>query len=80
MPQSNSLPNSQRPRFSLAGLLVAMLAMAVTFAATHYLVRGGPGVEGVQLAGLLMLLAAPPLLLAAVSVIVAVWRLTKRRG
>lgn len=70
----------QRTQFSLAGLLVIMLVLSVTFAGTSYLVRGGSGSEGMQLAGLLLLLAAPPMLLVAVSAMVAIWRHARRRG
>jgi hypothetical protein len=73
-------PGLKRAQFSLGGMLLAMLALGVTFAAAYYLVRGGPGAEGMQLTGLLLLLAAPLLLLVAVSVAASMWRLLRRRG
>jgi len=61
-------------------MLLLMLVLGVSCAAAHYLVRGGPGAEGTQLSGLVLLLASPVLLLVAVSVMTSAWRLLRRRG
>jgi hypothetical protein len=56
-----------------------MLALGVIFSAAFYVVRGGPGAEGMQLAGLVLLVAAPLLLVVAVSGAASLWRLLSRR-
>jgi hypothetical protein len=72
-------PGRTRPQYSLGGLLLVMLALGVIFSAAFYVVRGGPGAEGMQLAGLVLLVAAPLLLVVAVSGAASLWRLLSRR-
>lgn len=80
MSDDDSSPRLKRAQFSLAGLLLVMLALGVIFSAAYYLIRGGPGAEGMQLTGLVLLVAAPVILLVAVSAVASMWRLLRRRG
>ena len=67
-------------QFTLGSLLLAMLACSVTFAAAYYLLRSGPGGESMHLAGLVLLVSAPLLLVVAVSMAAALWRWFRPRG
>ena len=76
-----------QPRFGLGAMLLVMLVCGVMSSAGYYLVRGSmaqPGQTGesgfrLQLVFLLITLAAPLLLAAAVSVVLQVSRYFTRR-
>lgn len=64
-------PRAGRPQFNLAGLMVVMLVISVAAAPAYYLVRAGQGEPGAWLAGILLLLASPLLLIVALSTALA---------
>ncbi len=79
IPPSN-VPKPWQPRFGLAGLMMVMLVLAVVAAAASYMVRAQEGGQSLKLAFILFTLAAPVLLMVAVSLLrqVVVW--ISRRG
>lgn len=75
-----------QPRFGLGAMLLVMLVCGVMSSAGYYLVRGNiarPGPEGganrLQLVFLLITLASPLLLAAAISIALQLSRLFNRR-
>jgi hypothetical protein len=70
----------RRPQYSLARLLLAMAVVGTISSAGYYLARAEPRDGGMQLAGVLVLLCAPSLLVVILSVaLTALGRIRPRR-
>ena len=68
------------PQFSLTRLLLAMVVVGMISSAAYYLVRAQREAGGMQLAGVLVLLCAPSLLVVILSVaLAALGRIRSRR-
>jgi hypothetical protein len=72
-------PRTGRPQFNLAGLMIVMLVLSVAAAPAYYLVRAGQGEPGAWLAGILLLLASPMLLIVVLSTALAIMNHWKRK-
>lgn len=68
----HGVPQPWHPRFGMRGVLLLMLVVSVMAAAGNYLVRSMQGGRSFQLSFILFTLAAPLLVLVAVSVLHAV--------
>lgn len=66
-------------QFSILGLMVLMLAVAMIGAPVYYFLRGIEGQTHMRLVGMIGMLAGPLLLTIAVSLLVAVAERLRRR-
>ena len=80
-PQPEPAGTSRRPvfQFSMLGLMVLMLAVAMIGAPVYYFLRGLEGKTHMRLVGMIGMLAGPLLLTIAVSLLVAVAERLRRR-
>lgn len=75
----SSSPPAAPPQFSLGMIFVVTLAASIAVAPAYYLVRGAQGQPGMQLVGMLLVLAGPLLLMVLVSVMISLlWWLRQR--
>ena len=72
-------PQSGRPQFSLLGMLVVTVVLSVAAAPAYYLMRAAQGEPGAQLAGILLAVASPLLLIVVVSTMVSLARWWNRK-
>jgi hypothetical protein len=80
-PQPGPAKPSRPPvfQFSILGLMVLMLAVAMIGAPVYYFLRGLEGHTHMRLIGMIGMLAGPLLLTIAVSLLVAVAERMRRR-
>lgn len=78
-PKPPQKPAGHPPQFPLFGLLGLMGVVSITLAPAFYMIRGAQGETGSQLAGMLMILAGPLLLVIVVSSLLAIVRWWNRR-
>lgn len=67
------------PQFPLGGLLGLMVVVGIAMAPAYYIVRGLQGDSASKLAGMLMILAGPLLLMTLLSTAMALYRWWNRR-
>jgi hypothetical protein len=72
-------PKSRPPQFPLGGLLGLMVVIGVAMSPAYYMARGEYGERGSQLAGILMTLAGPLLLMVLASSLLSLYRWWKGR-
>gem|GEM_PF-5306082 len=68
------VPVRRPPQFPLGGLLGLMVVVGIAMAPAYYVVRGQQGEAGSQLAGMLMILAGPVLLVVVASSLLSIFR------
>ena len=73
-PPGEKLPRGGRPQFNLAGMMVVFVVLSVAAAPAYYLMRAAQGEPGAQLAGMLLVLASPLLLIVVMSGVLALAR------
>ena len=78
-PDRQSKQVRRPPQFPLGGLLGLMVVVGIAMAPAYYVVRGQQGESGSQLAGMLMILAGPLLLMVLISSLLALLGWWKRR-
>lgn len=78
-PRLKAKPQRRPPQFPLLGLLGLMGVVSIALAPAFYMVRGAQGERGSQLAGMLMILAGPLLLVVVVSSLMAILQWWKGR-
>jgi hypothetical protein len=77
---TSKVPQPWQPRFGLGGMMMVMLVLAVVAAGASYMVRAQSEGQSLQLAFILFTLAAPVLLVVAVSLLRQVMVWLNRRG
>jgi hypothetical protein len=81
MSDDDSKPNQRRPwqpRYGLAGMLMLMLIFCIMAAAAYYLVRAVQGGTSFRTVSVIMITAAPALLVVLLSLLRAVFEWTRR--
>jgi hypothetical protein len=78
-PKPGQKPPRRPPQFPLGGLLGLMVVVGIAMAPAYYMVRGQQGEDGSRLAGMLMILAGPLLLMVIVSSLLSLYRWWSRR-
>jgi hypothetical protein len=70
IPDSPSAPSRRRrrPQFTIFGLMVLMFVVSVAFAPLYYMVRAAQGETGFSAVAVLMAVAAPMLVMTAISI------------
>lgn len=78
-PTKNTLPSKNAPsrprfQFSLLGLMVLMFVASAAAAPGYYMLRGGTDLPNARLAGMLMMLAGPLLMMTVLSIVLSLMR------
>ena len=71
--EASHKPKRRRPRFqiSLMGMMVVMFVAAAASAPAYYMLRGSTALPESRLVGMLMVLAAPLLLMTLLSILLS---------